>query len=63
MFGIFDQLTSAIENTLDITCGLLDGEIPSKKQVAKLVSDGVSIYAISEATGLAVEVIESIINE
>jgi hypothetical protein len=61
MFGL---LTSAIENTLDITVNLLtEGELPTKRQVDKLIDDGVSIYAISEATGFAVDVIESIIED
>lgn len=61
MFGL---LTGAIENALDITSDLLiDGELPSKRQVAKLIDDGLTIYAISEATGLAVDVIESIIED
>ena len=60
MFGL---LTDAIENTFDIMGELIDGELPSKRQVAKLIDAGVSIYAISEATGFAVEVIEELIDE
>ena len=63
MFGIFDPITKAVENTLDIADGLVSGETPSKRQIAKLVSDGVSIYAISSATGIAVDVLESISND
>jgi hypothetical protein len=63
MFGIFDPITKAVENTLDIADCLVSGEAPSKKQIAKLISDGVSIYAISSATGIAVDVLQSIIDE
>lgn len=51
---MFDFITDSIENGLDILGGLVEGDAPSKRQVAKLIADGVSVYAISEATGLAV---------
>jgi len=60
MFGF---LTDAVENALDIGGDLLEGELPAKRQVAKLVDAGVSVYAISEATGLATDVIESLLED
>jgi hypothetical protein len=57
---VFGLLTNAIENGLDILDGLVDGEMPTKRQIAKLVDAGVTLYAISEATGLAVETLEAI---
>ena len=63
MFGIFDPLTKAIDNTLGIFDGLLEGDLPTKNQLSKLVSDGVSIYTLSEVTGYSVEVLESILRE
>lgn len=62
MFGIFNAVTDAVENGLDILGGLAEGETPTKRQLAKLISDGVSIYTISEATGIAVDVLESIVD-
>lgn len=62
MFGIFDAITGVVENGLDILSGLAEGELPTKRQLAKLISDGVSIYAISEATGIAVDILESIVD-
>lgn len=62
MFGLFDAVTGAVENGLDILSGLADGELPTKRQLAKLISDGVSIYAISEATGVAVDSLKSIVD-
>lgn len=59
MFGI---LTDAIEETLNVGESLLSGEGVSKKQIAKLVDAGLTVYAISESTGLAVDVIESLID-
>lgn len=58
MFGLFDSLTNAVENGLGVLGGLVEGELPSKRQLATLISDGISIYAISEATGYSVEVLE-----
>lgn len=60
---MFDFLTDAVENVLDIGDSLLSGEDVSKKQIAKLISDGVSIYTISSLTGLAVHTIEKMIDE
>ena len=57
MFGFF---TNAVENALDIAEGLCYGELPSKRQIAKLVDAGLSIYAISELTGFAEDVIKEI---
>jgi hypothetical protein len=60
MFGFF---TDAVENVLDIGEDLLEGEVPTKRQLAKLVDAGLSAYAISEATGLAADVIESLMDD
>ena len=60
---MFDFFTDAVENTLNIGSTLLDGELPSNNQVAKLVSAGLSIYAISEMTGLATDVIEDMMED
>jgi len=57
MFGLF---TSAVENVLDIAEGLCYGEMPTKRQVAKMVDAGLTIYAISEATGIAEDIIRSL---
>jgi hypothetical protein len=42
---------------------LLDGELPSKRQIARLVSDGVSVAAIASAAGVAQDVIEKILED
>lgn len=57
---MFNFLTDSIENGLGILGGLISGEMPSKRQVAKLLADGVSVYAIAEATGFAVDVIREL---
>lgn len=60
MFGFF---TDAVENALDIASDLLEGEAPSKRQLAKLVDAGLTVYAISEATGITVDVLEKILDD
>jgi hypothetical protein len=60
MFGFF---TDAVENVLDIAGDLLEGEAPSKRQLAKLVDAGLTVYAISEATGVAVDVLEGMLED
>jgi hypothetical protein len=63
MFGLFDAAESIVSNVLDTAESLVHGEMPSKRQVSKLISDGVSIYAISSATGIAVEILEGLSDE
>lgn len=58
---MFNFLTDAIENALGVADAVLSGEDVTKRQIAKLVSDGLSIAAIASATGLAVEVVEKIV--
>lgn len=60
---MFDFITDSIKNGLDVLGGLVEGETPTKRQVAQLIADGISIYAIAEATGIAVEVIEDLIED
>ena len=60
---MFDFLTNSIDNALSIFGDLAEGEAPSRRQVAKLIADGVSVYAIAEATGLAVDVIQNLADD
>ena len=59
---IFDIFTKPIENALTVVDKILfEGEAPTKRELAKLINDGITIIAISQATGIAVDVIESIV--
>ena len=60
---MFNFITDAVENALDVGDALLSGEDITKRQVAKLISDGLSVYAISEATGLAVDAVKKYIED
>lgn len=43
--------------------GLLSGEDIPKRQIARLISDGMTVAAISSMTGIAVNVIEDILED
>jgi len=60
---MFDFLVDSVDNALSAVGNLVEGECPSRHQVAKLIADGVSIAAIAEATGFSMEVIEAILDE
>lgn len=60
---IFNLIEDAITNALDIGESLIDGDGPSKRQVAKLISDGLTVAAIASATGLAIDVIQKMMEE
>ena len=60
---MFKMLTDAIENTIDVVTAPLYGEIPTKRQIAQLLSDGITIYTISSMTGVTVEILEDIMDD
>jgi hypothetical protein len=60
MFGFFDNI---INTTLDVAEGLCYGELPTRRQVVSLIDAGMTVYAISEITGYAEEVIEALADE
>lgn len=63
---MFSFIEDAIENTLSVAGGTFDlmlGESgPTKKQVAKLISDGLTVVAIAKGFGLAESVIEKLLS-
>lgn len=60
MFGLFSDV---VETGLDALEGLAYGELPSKRQVARLVDAGLTVYAISQFLGVSEEVICEMIDE
>lgn len=54
MFGL---LTDVIDTAISMPVKLIDGELPSSHDVAKLIDAGVTVAAIAHATGFAEEVI------
>lgn len=60
---MFDFITDAVENVLDVADSFVSGEDITKRQVARLVSDGVSIVAIASITGIATDALEKMLEE
>ena len=60
---MFNFLTDAIENALNVADATLSGDDISKRQVAKLLADGLTIAATASATGIAIDVIEKWLEE
>ena len=59
---MFKILTDMVDNALSVVTGPLFGEIPTQRQVAKLISDGLSVAAIAASFGVAEDVISSMID-
>ena len=60
MFGFF---TDSVVNALDVAGDLLEGEAPTRRQLANLIDAGLTVYTISEATGIAVDVLENLLED
>lgn len=57
---MLDAFTDAVENALTISVNLVEGELPSKRELAQLVSDGITLAAVAEVTGVSLAVLEGI---
>ncbi len=61
-----ESTAKIIEDAVDISLSIVTlgeyGEL-SKENVSRLIAGGMTSYAVSEATGVAVDVIESIIED
>ena len=70
MFGFIDDMikatTGIVEDAVDISLSVVTlgeyGEL-SKENVSRLIASGITIYALSEATGIAVDLIESALED
>jgi len=60
---VIDELDELVDDTLDAGQSLLNGEIMSESKVIKLFETGMTIYAISDMTGISVELIRKIVTE
>lgn len=69
MFGIFDDVVDAVVDTTSsvvsktVDLGTLGTVSVTKEQVAGLIATGVAVYELSEASGIAVDVIEQFLEE
>jgi len=70
MFGIFNDIVKAtsdiIEDAVDVSLAVVTlgeyGEL-NKENVSRLIASGLTIYAISEVTGVAVDLIEKALDD
>lgn len=64
MFGF---IADSIENALDVVSGvdrfMAGGEGPTKRQVAKLIADGLTVYAAAEVLGVGAQVVERLLED
>ena len=69
IFGFIDDMikttAKVVEDAVDVTTYTLTlgeyGEL-SKENVSRLIASGLTVYAISEATGVAVDVIQKVLD-
>lgn len=59
---MFDFIENAIVNAMDVVEDLFEGDL-SKRKVAKLISDGLTVGAIAHGFGVAEDVIESVLED
>lgn len=60
---MLDFLTDSVENALDVIDGFLTGDPVSKRQVAKMIADGVSVATVAAMAGVTVDVIEELLKD
>ena len=66
VFGLFDDAVKLVEDAVDVglsvaTLGVY-GKL-NKENVSRLIAGGMTIYTISEATGIAVDLIEKALED
>lgn len=69
MFGFIDDMISSttkiVEGAVDVTMYTVTlgeyGEL-NKQNVSRLIASGLTIYALSEATGVAVDTIQKVLD-
>jgi len=63
---MIDTTTKIVEDAVDISVSIVTlgeyGEL-SKENVSRLIASGLTVYMLAEATGVAVDVIESVLDE
>jgi hypothetical protein len=70
MFGVIEDMVKTtaniVEDSIDIGVSVVTlgeyGDI-NKENVSRLIASGIIIYALSEATGIAVELLESALED
>lgn len=70
VFGFIDEAINTtakiVEDAVDVGSFVVTmgeyGEL-SKENVSRLIASGITLYALSEATGLAIDVLQSVLDE
>jgi len=70
IFGFIEDMVSTVaktvEDVIDVGVAVVAlgeyGEL-SKENVSRIIATGITVYALSEATGVAVEIIEKVLEE
>jgi len=70
MFGFIDDMVKTtaklVEDVVDVSIGVVTlgeyGEV-SKENVSRIIASGVTIYALSEASGVAVDILQKALDE
>ena len=60
---MFSDLARMVDNALTVGVGILTGELPTQKQVAQLIADGLSITAIAVIFNVGEDVIHGIVGQ
>lgn len=58
---MFNSIFNMVDNALSVGVGVFTGELPTQKQVARLISDGLSVTLIATMFGVGVDVIEDLL--
>lgn len=58
---MFGMLINPIVNLFSIGESIVEGDGPTKRQVAQLVDDGVTIAAIATGFGVGIDVIQNLL--
>ena len=60
---MFNFISNAVGNALDITGSILTGEGVTTKQIAELVDDGLTVAEIATLTGLTTAAVRSLLSD
>jgi hypothetical protein len=58
---MFGKLTNMIDNALTVGGSIMTGEMPTQRQVAQLIADGIGVAVIAAMFGVGIEVIEELV--
>lgn len=60
--GIVDVAIDTANTAVNITGSLIKGELPSQDQLVRLLESGVTLYTISDLTGMTVEALQEVLD-